>query len=298
VSDTGSGAGTSVSLERELTVVIKTFQRPKALRRLVASIRRFFPDVPVVVVDDSSEPLEPPPDGVTLYRHLSFNSLGVSAGRNLGVREVETPYTLICDDDMEFGRKTDVAKMLGTVQATRFDLVSCRWLDHEPWRSIPRGYRRYEGTLDVEDGVLYHRLGATRGEVEGLPVFDIVHQFFVAPTELLRASPWEERFKVAGEHVDFFLRLKERAVLCTRLPDATVYHRPQLPESYASFRGDTSADNRLLKEIHGLESSVTVGKLFTRSDRVVHELPGTVAETGRRAVRVARRLVREGKLRA
>jgi GT2 family glycosyltransferase len=170
-----------MTLERDLTVVVKTFERPEALRRLVESVRRFFPDVPLLVVDDSAEPLEPPP-GVTRYWHHPFNSLGVSAGRNFGVRQVETPYTLICDDDMVFGRRTDLAKMLRTVQTTPFDVVSCRWLDHEPWRSIPRGYRRFEGTLDVEHGVLVHRLGATRGERDGLPVFDIVHQFFVAPT--------------------------------------------------------------------------------------------------------------------
>jgi GT2 family glycosyltransferase len=287
-----------VTLDRDLTVVVKTFERPEALRRLVGSIRRFYPHVPVVVVDDSAEALEPPPAGVTCYYHVAFNSLGVSAGRNYGVRRVETPYTLICDDDMVFGDKTDVARMLRTVRTTRFDVVSCRWLDHEPWRSIPRGYRRYEGTLDIEDGALIHRLGATRGEIEGLPVFDVVHQFFVAPTELLRANPWDEGFRVAGEHVDFFLRLKDAGVLCTRLPDATVYHRPQLPPSYASHRADTAADTRRLNEVHGVDAYVTVGRLFTRSDRVVHELPGTLAAGGRRAARVARRLVREGRLRA
>jgi GT2 family glycosyltransferase len=287
-----------MSLEHGLTIVVKTFQRPEALSRLLGSIRRFAPGVPLVVVDDSAEPLAPVPEDITRYLHLPFDSLGVSSGRNLGVRQVETPYTLICDDDMVLGRKTDVAKMLRTVRTTPFDVVSCRWLDHEPWRSIPRGYRRYEGTLDVENGALVHRLGATRGEIDGLPVFDIVHQFFVAPTEALRANPWDEGFKVAGEHVDFFLRLKERGVLCTRLPDAIVYHRPQLPPSYASFRADTAADNRRLTEIRGLDSYVVSGRLFTRSDRVVHGFPGTIAATGRRAARVAHRLVREGRLRA
>ena len=57
------------------------------------------------------------------------------------------------------------------------------WMDHEPWRSIRRGFRRYEGTLEIEGDALVHRLGATRGTVDGLPVFDIVHQFFVAAVE-------------------------------------------------------------------------------------------------------------------
>lgn len=282
---------------KNLTVVVKTFQRPDALRRLLASIRRFYPEIAVVVIDDSEQPLDPVPEGITRYRHFPFDSLGVSAGRNAGVREVETEYVLICDDDMVFGRKTGVGKMLRTVQETRFDLVSCRWMDHEPWRSIRRGYRRYEGTLDIANGMLVHRYGATRGEIDGLPVFDIVHQFFVAPAELLRANPWDERFKVAGEHVAFFLALKDAGALCTRLPDAVVYHYPALPPAYHSHRADTAQDDRLLREIRGFERKVTVGQLFRPSDKIVHELPGTVAATGKRAVRVARRLAREGRLR-
>jgi GT2 family glycosyltransferase len=283
---------------KDVTVVVKTFQRPDALQRLLASIRRFYPGIAVVVADDSEQPLDPVPDGVTCYRHFPFDSLGVSAGRNAAIREVETEFVLVCDDDMVLGRKTDVGKMLRTVRETRFDLVSCRWMDHEPWRSIRRGYRRYEGTLEVADGTLVHHYGATRGEIDGLPVFDIVHQFFVAPTELVRANPWDERFKVAGEHVAFFLALKEAGALCTRLPDAVVYHYPALPPGYQSFRADTAADVKMLRETRGLQRVVTEGSLFRPTDRLVHELPGTVAATGRRAVRVAGRLVRERRLRA
>ena len=287
-----------MTVEQDLTVVVKTFQRPEALRRLLASTRRFYPGIPVVVVDDSEAPLEPLPEGITRYRHFPFDSLGVSAGRNAAVREVETEYVLICDDDMVFGRRTDVGKMLRTVRETRFDLVSCRWMDHEPWRSIRRGCRRYEGTLEIADGTLVHHYGATRGEIDGLPVFDIVHQFFVAPTELLRANPWDERFKVAGEHVAFFLALKDAGALCTRLPDVVVYHYPALPPEYQSFRANTAADVATLRETRGFEREATVGSLFRPSDRVVHELPGALAATGKRAVRVARRLAREGRLRA
>ena len=37
-------------VEREVTVVVKTFQRPDALRRLVASIRRYYPAIRILVV--------------------------------------------------------------------------------------------------------------------------------------------------------------------------------------------------------------------------------------------------------
>jgi glycosyltransferase involved in cell wall biosynthesis len=287
-----------MNVERDLTVLVKTFQRPDALRRLVASIRRFYPEIAILVVDDSAEPLEPVPAGITHYRHLPFNSLGVSAGRNFGLRQVETEYVLVCDDDMVFGRRTDIAKMLRVLLTTRFDVVSCMWMDHDPWTGIRRGYRRYEGTLEIADGVLVHRLGATRGTVDGLPVFDIVHQFFVASTKGLGPDPWDARLKVAGEHVDFFLRLKERGLLCTRLPDVVVDHYPELPPEYERFRGNTRRDVELLKGIRGFERHDTVGRLFRATDRVVHRLPSAAAATGRRAVRVARRLVREGRIRA
>ena len=287
-----------MDVERELTVVVKTFQRPEALLRLVASIRRFYPRIPILVVDDSEMPLEPVPEGVSRYWHLPFDSLGVSAGRNFGLAQVETEHVLFCDDDMVFERRTDLARMLDTVLTTRFDVVSCMWMDHDPWRSIRRGYRRYEGTLEVADGVLVHRLGATRGTVDGLPVFDIVHQFFVASVETLGSEPWNPRLRVAGEHVDFFMALGERGLLCTRLPDVVVHHFPQLPPEYLPFRANTAPDVALLRETRGFEREVTVGRLFRPTDRIVHRLPGTVAHTGRRTVRVTRRLVREGRLRA
>jgi len=287
-----------MNVERDATIAVKTFQRPEALLRLVDSIRRFYPDIALHVVDDSEQPFDSVPEGITRYWHQPFNSLGVSAGRNFGLRHVETEYVLVCDDDMVFCGRTDLERMLRTLVSTRFDLVSCMWMDHEPWRSIRRGYRRYEGTLDIEDGTLVHRLGATRGTVDGLPVFDIVHQFFVASVETLGPDPWDARMKVAGEHVDFFLGIKERGLLCTRMPDVVVHHYPRLPPEYLAFRSDTAGDVELVREKRGFDREVTVGQLFRPTDRFVYEWPGTVAATGRRAGRVTRRLFREGRLRA
>ena len=220
-------------LEADVTVLVKTFERPDALRRLLASIRSFYPRMPIVVVDDSAEPLEPVPESITRYVHAPYNSLGAAAGRNLGLTHVETPYVLVSDDDMVFERRTDVGRMLFRLETTSFDVVSCVWLDYDPWRGICRGVRRFEGTLDIEDGVLVHRLGATRGELDGLPVYDVVHQFFVASVDRLGAAPWDAELNLS-EHYELFLSLKERGLRCTRLPGR---RRPASPGAPAYVSG-------------------------------------------------------------
>lgn len=286
-----------MDVERDVSVLVKTFQRPEAIGRCVASIRRFYPRIPILVVDDSAEPLEPLPEGITSYWHEPFRTLGTSAGRNFGLRRVETPYVVNCDDDMVFGRRTDLRRMLETLERTRFDVVSCMWMDHDPWRSIRRGCRRYEGTLELANGDLVHRLGETRGSLDGLPVFDIVHEFFMAPVERLGEEPWEPRLKVLA-HTEAFLRLRDRGLRCTRLPDVVAYHYPQLPPQYQPYREDTKQYLELWKQIRGFERHVTVGRLYRRRDRFLYEWPSRAAYTGRRAVRVGRRLVRERRLRA
>jgi glycosyltransferase involved in cell wall biosynthesis len=285
-----------VDVERDITVLVKAFERPKALRRLLASVRRLYERVPVVVVDDSAKPLAPVPAEVTAYVHEPYDSLGAAGGRNLALRHAETPYVLFCDDDMVFERRTDLGHMLHAVESTPFDIVSCVWLDYDPWKGICRGPRRFEGTLDVEDRVLVHRLGATRGSLDGLPVYDVVHQFFVAARERLGEDPWDAELNLS-EHYELFLRFKERGLKCTRLPDVVVQHRQELPPGYQEVREDTRryVDAWLAKR--GLRGVRIEGELFRASDRLRYELPGAAAYTGRRAARVGRRLLSERRLR-
>ena len=271
-------------VERDATVLVKTFERPDALRKLVTSIRRLYPRIPILVVDDSAAPLDPVPEGVTRYFHLPYDTLGPSGGRNFGLRHVETEYVLVSDDDMRFRRNTDLRKLLHTLRTTRFDVVSCKWLDHDPWRSIRLGYRRFEGTAEIVDGKLVRRLGVASCEIDGLPVFDVVAQFFMAPVERLGEDPWDERLRFV-EHVEFFLRLKERGLLSTRLPDVAVDHYPELPRAYYENRMNRAPSFETWSRSRGFDEKVWVGRWFKRRDRLVHYAPSAAAYAVRRSLR-------------
>jgi hypothetical protein len=285
-----------VDVERDITVVIKTFERPEAVHRIVASVHRFYPRISVVVVDDSAEPLDRPPEGAKLVR-LPFNS-GVSAGRNEGLRHAETDVVLVADDDMVFTRRTDLERLMTVLRTTPFDIVSCRWFEYDPWRGIARGERRYEGTIDIRDGVYTHTIGASRGVLAGLAVYDITHQFFVFSRERVGVDPWDETFSVDVEHLDFFLAARARGLVSTRLADVWVDHRPALPPVYQSYRTNTALARELLGQKWGFKRRVQVGDVFSPVDRFRYGFPSAAAFTGRRAIRVGRRLLSERRLRA
>jgi hypothetical protein len=256
----------------------------------VDSIRRFYPRIPVLVVDDSRKPLHPVPAGITRYLYEPYNSLGSGPGRNFALRHAETEYVLFSDDDMVFGRKTDLRALLRRLETTRFDVVSCAWMDHDPWTGVSLGPRRFEGTLDLVQGTLVHRFGAMRGVIDGLPVFDIVHQFFLARRDRLGEDPWDPRMTPL-DHTECFLRLKERGLLCTRLEDVAVDHCPLRPDSYWGVRSDTDEVLRLWQEIRGFERREFQGRQSRPLDRVRYRWPSTASRIARRT---GRRLARGG----
>lgn len=269
-------------LESDVTVLVKTYERPECLTRLVTSIRRFYPRIPILVVDDSAAPLDHVPAGVTRYLFEPHNSLGIAGGRNFGLRYVETQYVLICDDDMVFVPRTNVGKMLHALETTRFDIVACRCLDFDPWRGIPLGHRRFEGSAEIVGGELVRRLGVASGEVDGLPSYDVVAQFFVAEVDRLGPDPWNARLNLA-EHVEFFLVMKERGLLSTCLGDVVVEHHPWLPSHYYDIRiGRRAGFNDLWLKERGVNRKVFVGRQFALRDRVRYYYPALATYGARR----------------
>ena len=178
-----------------ITAVIKTFERPAELRRLVRSIRRVQPDLAILVVDDSREPSTLA--GVEVLR-MPFNS-GISIGRNAALERIETPYLLLLDDDFVFYRNTAVADSLNTIQQhPEIDILGGEVVN------LP-DFTTHDYSL-----VVFPDRGASPVQphgthVAGLPLFHKVPNFFIGRTEAVRSVGWNAELKVL-EHNEFFAR--------------------------------------------------------------------------------------------
>ncbi|CAM9938101.1 unnamed protein product [Bubo scandiacus] len=116
----GDGDG-GYNISALVTVATKTFLRYDKLRGLIASIRRFYPSVTIVVADDSQHP--EPLQGPHLEHYLMPFGKGWFAGRNLAVSQVTTKYVLWVDDDFIFTPRTRLEKLVDVLERTSLDLV-------------------------------------------------------------------------------------------------------------------------------------------------------------------------------
>lgn len=187
----------------ELTVLIKTFERPYATNLLLESIRRFYPQLPIIVVDDSRNPTQFAAASQTIF--MPYDS-GLSAGRMAGLEHIHTPYTLLLDDDYVFYRHTRINSALSLmVQHPEIDIMGGTLI-----------YLPFYTTTDYRKAALYktdvppvHPLGSKIG---GLTVMDKVANFFIAQTERLKLVGWDTQLKLM-EHAEFFTRA--RGILTT-----------------------------------------------------------------------------------
>ncbi len=219
-----------------LTTVIKTFERPKSLGRLIRSVRRYYPQMKIVVADDSlhESSRESLPDEVD-YLRLPPDS-GVGAGRNALLQHVTTPYFLTLDDDFELTGKTRIERLLeivvqGKATIAAGDCLRCKQklfrVKHRP--------QPYFGTIEKKDGHLVLSRGC-HSRHDGYLICDIVPQFFVADTAALQAlGGWDSRLKT-NDHQEFFVRVKQHGLKVAYCPSVSVLHWHTMPKEYANYR--------------------------------------------------------------
>ncbi|NXQ62306.1 B4GN1 acetylgalactosaminyltransferase, partial [Anthoscopus minutus] len=196
-SDSDSSGDGGYNISALVTVATKTFLRYDKLRGLIASIRRFYPSVTIVVADDSQRP--EPLSGPHLEHYLMPFGKGWFAGRNLAVSQVTTKYVLWVDDDFIFTPRTRLEKLVDVLERTSLDLVG------GAVREITGYTTTYRQRLSVRGGGaggdclrtrpgFHHRLAGFPACV----VTDGVVNFFLARTDKVRQAGFDPRLPRFG----------------------------------------------------------------------------------------------------
>jgi beta-1,4-N-acetylgalactosaminyltransferase 2 len=220
-------------LAERLTITAKTFLRPATARRMVRTARRTFTG-PIVIADDSPQPMAAPDERTTVLA-LPFNS-GVPRGRNAALAAVATSYALVTDDDVVFTAASD---LLGTVAYLEdnpdVDAVCATLIELPRWYRWPYGDER-----ELLPGHL-PPLRAYGEVVDGLPVVMKGPQVFVGRTDRLRQVPYDEQIRMV-DHRDFFSSAAGRLVF-VQDPGLVVFHaRTPFDKEYTSYRDDVTRD--------------------------------------------------------
>ena len=215
-----------------VTVMVKTFERPRTARRLIRSLRRYF-DGRIVVADDSRVPLtsnEPLVDVLA----LPFNS-GVPAGRNAALATVTTEFCFVTDDDAVFSRACHLHRLVSYLRDNPGVDIAAVILVNLPSRTY---FDAGEQVLNRGADPPLRPYGELIG---GAPVRYKVPNAFLARTESLRRVGWDENLRML-DHGDFFSAASGKLVTVTH-PGAACYHaRTPFDHHYQSYRLDYADD--------------------------------------------------------
>jgi glycosyltransferase involved in cell wall biosynthesis len=204
----------------KLTAIIRTFERPKALHRLVKSIRRFHPAMKVLVADDGVE--------ATSCKQTDYFRLpsekGQAAALNALLARVRSPYFLVLDDRAEIHRDSQLLALLELVASDRLDvaagaLVGCQ---KKLWFFTKRNPLAQHGLLEIA-GDRVALLAGSRSQGDGFWWCDVVGNFFVARTDRVRAmGGWDPELRDDARE-EFFVRAHRHGIRVGIQPAASIW---------------------------------------------------------------------------
>lgn len=252
----------------DVTIAVTAFERPWCLEKLVASIRRYYPTIRIVVADNGEAKADVE---VSKYLVLPYNC-GIAMSRNMLVREARTPYIVMLEDDFEFTEETKLERFIDV-------------LDNVPEAGLVGGANRtYGGYFEYHNGefVSYScDFDLFRGTLSSFPssqkmtvtekgtpyrICDMTWNFFMARRELFDDHLWDDRLRVA-EHYEFFWRIKKnRKWRVAYTPSVVCNHDHNVdtdPESYKQKRRDTKPHLDLVLKTHGLRNYVGMPAYLT-----------------------------------
>ncbi len=203
---------------KDITIIIKTFERPCCIVQLLKSIRQYYPTVQVLVCDDSRETLfqdqESPQASITWFTLPFEAGHSIGAGRNHLLDHVRTKYVFLCDDDSVFNDHTCLEKLHRFLEESNYDFIAGAAGKDNANISV----------FEQQGSVVYQRFGRHKGVVSpGVVRCDRVDNVWLAKTDAVKQVRWESR-TVANEHNDFFLRASRQDLKIAQMANVYVDH--------------------------------------------------------------------------
>lgn len=240
-------------MKDKVTLIVKTFDRPQCIKRLVYSIKLKYPNLHIIVADDSKEDIQI--NGVEHLR-MPYDS-GVSAGRNLALSKVDTPYVVTLDDDFVFNDNTCLEKWFAILENTDLDIIG----------GNVAGHPNYHASLHIEDKALVFKPTPV-GMENGFPLWNIVLQFWMGKTNKIKEiGGWDEEFKTV-DHIIFFARSigKLKIGHCTEVCSG---HMPICDPQYYQHR-----NGRMQQYLRLLMEKLEVNRIVDVSGRTLYTYDG------------------------
>ncbi|CAI9163238.1 unnamed protein product [Rangifer tarandus platyrhynchus] len=243
--------GPERKLRNLVSIATKTFLRPHKLMTMLQSIREYYPDLTVIVADDSKEPLKINDSHVEYYT-MPYGK-GWFAGRNLAISQVTTKYVLWVDDDFLFSDKTKIEVLVDVLEKTELDVVGGSVLGNT-----------FQFKLFLEhskNGDCLHRRTGFFQPLDGFPncvVTSGVVNFFLAHTERLQRVGFDPRLQRVA-HSEFFID-GLGSLLVGSCSDVIIGHQPHSPvedpdlaaleKTYSIYRANTNNEIQFKLALH------------------------------------------------
>ena len=212
----------------DISILIKTLERPVQLINLLESIQKYGFKGPVIIGDDSREPYKKrildlfPKMNIT-YVELPFDA-GTAEGRNRMLDHTHTQFFVLCDDDFIFEPRTRIPLMRRMLIENNLDILGGVFLQYNMKSKIGRlkfkitkfflkfnilipadQMYEYQAGLELDGNVC--KLYKVKYK-DPFTICDLTHNFFIARTDKVKAfGGWNSILK-GGEHQNFFIRAK------------------------------------------------------------------------------------------
>ncbi|XP_077068233.1 beta-1,4 N-acetylgalactosaminyltransferase 1 [Siphateles boraxobius] len=219
-------------INSQVTIITKTFLRYKELNVLIKSIRKFYPNIKIIVADDSLKP--EPVSGNNIEHYIMPPAQGWFAGRNLALSQLTTKYFLWVDDDFLFLKETRVESFVEIMEAIPELDVLGGDVSGDQFHFI----LEYDEGEEEEGGCLKRIEGGFHQPLSGYNgcfLVDGVINYFLARTEAVRRIGFDPFLKRVG-HTEFFIDALGKLLVasCKGLSIGHQTHRAQ--NEYDSYR--------------------------------------------------------------